>query len=89
MPDSAMTGEAREIAAGLTPTVREFVAGPMYSFHAYGISAAWSSDTNWWAARHIAKLGLAERRIVEPGLVASVLTPLGLAVRQILQESGQ
>jgi hypothetical protein len=82
--DDEMMRLAERTAASLTPGTKSFMLSPMYSAHAHGISAAWFHDTNWWAGRTLAKMGLAVRRRVEPGLFASVPTELGIAVLGIL-----
>jgi hypothetical protein len=80
--------EIAKTADALTPSLKQFICGPMYSAHSHGIAYAWFHDTNWWAGRKLAKLELAERRRIEPGYFASIPTPLGLAVRQYLLEKG-
>lgn len=88
MPGEAMTTreEAERVAAGLNPTEKALIRGPLYSAIKHGIPAAWFHDVKYWGGRRLAKLGLAERRIVETGWVASIPTPLGLAVASLLKE---
>lgn len=78
-------GRIASIADGLSPSVRALVSGPMYSALAYGISEAWFHDVGYWAGRQLPRLGLATRRIVDPGFAASIPTPLGIAVRDHLR----
>ena len=90
MPAEPMTPDnIKAVAEGLTTNTKEFLCSPMYGARSHDIDEAWFHGVGLWAGRVTAKLGLVERRRMNPGIFASIPTDIGLAVRAYLQQETQ